>query len=137
MMRSILHVPVLVGLMVWTASCATVPEPTPVVTTAITKQLPGPWTVVDGGPAFFKAEAVLFSADGRIRITREGKLRRGTWAMVDGMLEVKGVEQTTRFEITPTADGLMLRPLAERQGAWQRTDAEVTLRGARVLPTAG
>lgn len=137
MMRSILHVPVLVGLMVWTASCATVPEPTPVVTTAITKQLPGPWTVVDGGPAFFKAEAVLFSADGRIRITREGKLRRGTWAMVDGMLEVKGVEQTTRFEVTPTADGLMLRPLAERQGAWQRTDAEVTLRGARVLPTAG
>lgn len=137
MMRSILHVPVLVGLMVWTASCATVPEPTPVVTTAITKQLPGPWTVVDGGPAFFKAEAVLFSADGRIRITREGKLRRGTWAMVDGMLEVKGVEQTTRFEVAPTADGLMLRPLAERQGAWQRTDAEVTLRGARVLPTAG
>jgi hypothetical protein len=137
MMRSILHVPVLVGLMVWTASCATVPEPTPVVTTAITKQLPGPWTVVDGGPAFFKAEAVLFSADGRIRITREGKLRRGTWAMVDGMLEVKGVEQTTRFEITPTADGLMLRPLAERQGAWRRTDAEVTLRAARVLPTAG
>jgi hypothetical protein len=137
MMRSILHVPVLVGLMVWTASCATVPEPTPVVTTAITKQLPGPWTVVDGGPAFFKAEAVLFSADGRIRITREGKLRRGTWAMVDGMLEVKGVEQTTRFEITPTADGLMLRPLAERQGTWRRTDAEVTLRAARVLPTAG
>ncbi len=137
MMRSILHVPVLVGLMVWTASCATVPEPTPVVTTAITKQLPGPWTVVDGGSAFFKAEAVLFSADGRIRITREGKLRRGTWAMVDGVLEVKGVEQTTRFEITPTADGLMLRPLAERQGAWRRTDAEVTLRAARVLPTAG
>ncbi len=137
MMRSILHVPVLVGLMVWTASCATVPEPTPVVTTAITKQLPGPWTVVDGGPAFFKAEAVLFSADGRIRITREGKLRRGTWAMVDGMLEVKGVEQTTRFEITPTADGLMLRPLAERQGTWRRTDAQVTLRAARVLPTAG
>jgi len=137
MMRSILHVPVLVGLMVWTASCATVPEPTPVVTTAITKQLPGPWTVVDGGSAFFKAEAVLFSADGRIRITREGKLRRGTWAMVDGMLEVKGVEQTTRFEVTPTADGLVLRPLAERQGAWRRTDAQVTLRGACVLPTAG
>ncbi len=137
MMRSILHVPVLVGLMVWTASCATVPEPTPVVTTAITKQLPGPWTVVDGGPAFFKAEAVLFSADGRIRITREGKLRRGTWAMVDGMLEVKGVEQTTRFEVAPTADGLVLRPLVERQGAWRRTDAEVTLRSARVLPTAG
>lgn len=137
MMRSILQVLVPVVLMVWTASCATVPEPTPVVTTAITKQLPGPWTVVDGGPAFFKAEAVLFSADGRIRITREGKLRRGTWAMVDGMLEVKGVEQTTRFEITPTADGLVLRPLAERQGAWRRTDAEVTLRAARVLPTAG
>ena len=136
-MRSILQVLVPVVLMVWTASCATVPEPTPVVTTAITKQLPGPWTVVDGGSAFFKAEAVLFSADGRIRITREGKLRRGTWSMVDGMLEVKGVEQTTRFEITPTSDGLMLRPLAERQGAWRRTDAEVTLRAARVLPTAG
>jgi len=137
MMRSILHVPVLVVLMAWTASCATVPEPAPVVTTAITKQLPGPWTVVDGGSAFFKAEAVLFSADGRIRITREGKLRRGTWAMVDGMLEVKGVEQTTRFEVAPTADGLVLRPLVERQGAWRRTDAQVTLRGARVLPTAG
>ena len=137
MMRSILQVLVPVVLMVWTASCATVPEPTPVVTTAITKQLPGPWTVVDGGSAFFKAEAVLFSADGRIRITREGKLRRGTWAMVDGMLEVKGVEQTTRFEVAPTADGLVLRPLVERQGAWRRTDAEVTLRGARVLPAAG
>ncbi|MEY4832165.1 MAG: hypothetical protein RL527_378 [Planctomycetota bacterium] len=131
MMRSIPIVLLLV------ASCATVPEPAPLVTTAITKQLPGPWTVVDGGTAFFKAEAVLFSADGRIRITREGKLRRGTWAMVDGMLEVKGVEQTTRFEVTPTADGLLLRPLAERQGAWRRTEAEVTLRGARVLPTAG
>ena len=104
---------------------------------SITTQLPGPWTVVDGGSAFFKAEAVLFSADGRIRITREGKLRRGTWAMVDGMLEVKGVEQTTRFEVAPTADGLVLRPLVERQGAWRRTDAEVTLRAARVLPTAG
>jgi hypothetical protein len=131
MMRSIPIVLLLV------ASCATVPEPAPLVTTAITKQLPGPWTVVDGGTSFFKAEAVLFSADGRIRITREGKLRRGTWAMVDGMLEVKGVEQTTRFEVTPTADGLLLRPLAERQGAWRRTEAEVTLRGARVLPTAG
>lgn len=131
MMRSIPIVLLLV------ASCATVPEPAPLVTTAITKQLPGPWTVVAGGAAFFKAEAVLFSADGRIRITREGKLRRGTWAMVDGMLEVKGVEQTTRFEVTPTADGLLLRPLAERQGAWRRTEAEVTLRGARVLPTAG
>lgn len=137
MMRSILQVPVLVGLVVWTASCATVPEPTPVVTTVITKQLPGPWTVVDGGSVFFKAEAVLFSADGRIRITREGKLRRGTWAMVDGMLEVKGVEQTTRFEVAPTAGGLVLRPLVERQGAWRRTDAQVTLRDARVLPTAG
>ena len=131
MMRSIPIVLLLV------ASCATVPEPAPLVTTAITKQLPGPWTVVDGGAAFFKAEAVLFSADGRIRITREGKLRRGTWAMVDGMLEVKGVEQTTRFEVTPTADGLLLRPLAERQGVWRRTEAEVTLHGARVLPTAG
>jgi hypothetical protein len=119
------------------ASCATVPEPPPVVTTAITKQLPGPWTVVDGGASFFKAEAVLFSGDGRIRITREGKLRRGTWTMVDGMLEVKGVEQTTRFEVTPTTDGLMLRPLVEREGAWRRTDAQVTLRGARILPTAG
>ena len=107
------------------------------VTTAITKQLPGPWAVVDGGPSFFKAESVLFSGDGRIRITREGKLRRGTWTMVDGMLEVKGVEQTTRFEVTPTTDGLMLRPLVEREGAWRRTDAQVTLRGARVLPTAG
>ncbi len=134
MMRSI---SIVLWPIVLMASCATVPEPAPVVTTAITKRLPGPWTVVDGSAAFFKAEAVLFSSDGRIRITREGKLRRGTWAMVDGMLEVKGVEQTTRFEVTPTADGLMLRPLAEREGAWQRTDAEVTLRGARVLPTAG
>ncbi len=137
MMRSILNVPVLIVLMLASASCATVPEPTPMVTTAIAKRLPGPWAVVDGSAAFFKAEAVLFSSDGRIRITREGKLRRGTWAMVDGMLEVKGVEQTTRFEVTPTADGLALRPLVERQGAWRRTDAQVTLRGARVLPTAG
>jgi len=101
----------IVTILLLGASCATVPEPAPVVTTAIAKPLPGPWTVVDGNVAFFKAEAVLFSSDGRIRITREGKLRRGTWAMVDGMLEVKGVEQTTRFEVTPTTDGLMLRPL--------------------------
>jgi len=137
MTRPILLVLVLVVLMVWTASCATVAGPAPVVTTIVTKQLPGPWTIVDGGTAFFKAEAVLFSADGRIRITREGKLRRGTWAMVDGMLEVKGVEQTARFEVTPTADGLVLSPLVERQGTWQRTDVQVTLRGARVLPTTG
>ncbi len=131
MMRSI---PIVLLAIVLVASCATVPEPAQVVTTAIATDLPGPWTVVDGGASFFKAEAVLFSSDGRIRITREGKLRRGTWAMVDGVLEVKGVEQTTRFEVTPATDGLMLRPLVERKGAWQRTDAEVTLRGARVLP---
>jgi hypothetical protein len=137
MMRSILNVPAQVVLMLVVASCSSVPKPEPVVTTAIAKQLPGPWTVADGGAAFFKAEAVFFSADGRVRITREGKLRRGTWAMVDGLLEVKGVEQTTRFEVAPTVDGLVLYPLAERQGAWRRTDAQVTLRGARVLPTTG
>jgi len=119
------------------ASCSTVPEPAPAVTAAITQQLSGPWTVVDGGAAFFGAESVLFVADGHIRITREGRLRRGTWTVVDGMLEVKGLDQTTRFDLAPTTDGLLLWPLAKQRGAWRRTEAKVTLRGARVLPTTG
>jgi hypothetical protein len=104
------------------------------VASIVARDLPGPWTVADGNASFFKAESVLFSGDGRIRITREGKIRRGTWALVDGMLEVKGVEQTTRFEVAPSTDGMTMTPLVERDGAWRRTDGSVTLRSARVLP---
>ncbi|MBM4110434.1 MAG: hypothetical protein FJ254_03625 [Phycisphaerae bacterium] len=129
MMRSILIV------LVFVAACATVREPAPAATAAVAKELPGPWAVIEGRSDFFKAESVLFSPDGRIRITRDGKIRRGTWAMVDGMLEVKGVEQTARFGVASDSDGLLLRPLTERKGAWCRTDAEVSLRAARVLPT--
>jgi hypothetical protein len=121
-------------LLIVVAGCASAPTQTPAVASAVARDLPGPWTVTEGGAAFFKAESVLFSSDGRIRITREGKLRRGTWSMVDGMLEVKGIEQTARFEVSPTTDGMVLTPLVERNGSWRRTDALITMRGARVLP---
>ena len=37
-------------------------------------------------------------------------------------------------QIFTTTDGMALTPLVERNGSWRRTDASITLRGARVLP---
>ncbi len=116
------------------AACASTPRSKAVPTTSIASDIEGPWTVV--GEHFFNADSLLFTPDGRVRITRDGKLRRGTWSVVDGLLEVKGIDQSTRFQVGVDGGDLTLRVMKESRGAWRDTEDEVRLKSARVLPAA-
>lgn len=119
-------------VLVVAASCTTAPKAAS-TTTMHAPGLTGPWSVVSGGTAFFNAESVLFTADGRVRITREGKLRRGSWTIVDAELEVKGIEQSTRYAIEHEGASLLLTPVVEpKRGS---SADPVMLTPARVLPT--